>query len=138
MTLEQTINADAASRMTGYTDTTNNFTARLRWNAIKGAKGATAAFISAFHEMAGMSKAGDTQAEPTPSRITRDNKDLRKLLKTINQEFANPFTVKSEFLTNIQTGKATLRAKAEKYMMILSQNVWRLLKDSTTPSTQIP
>ena len=31
LTLEQTINADADSRMTGYTAATNNYSARIRW-----------------------------------------------------------------------------------------------------------
>ena len=118
LTLEQTINANAASRMTGYTDSTNNFTARLRWSATKGAR---AAFISELLEMAGMSKAGDSQAELTQNRTIRDNKDLRKLLKTIDQDFANPFTVKSEFLANIQTGKAATAEISESLLNIESK-----------------
>jgi len=102
LTREQTVNADAASRMTGYTDATNNFSARLRWSVTKGAR---AALISAMLEMAGMNITSDTQAELTPSRISRDNKDLGNLLKTI-EGFANPFNLESESLVNIQTGKA--------------------------------
>ena len=56
-------------------------------------------------EMAGMNITSDTQAELTPSRISRDNKDLGNLLKTI-EGFANPFNLESESLVNIQTGKA--------------------------------
>lgn len=62
LTLEQTVNADAASRMTGYTDATNNFTARLRWSTTKGAR---AAIVSTMLEMAGMDATGDIQAELT-------------------------------------------------------------------------
>ncbi|KAG1693158.1 Complement component receptor 1-like protein [Nymphon striatum] len=102
LTLEQTVNADAASRMTGYTDATNNFSARLRWSATKGAR---AALISAMLEMAGMNMTRDAQAELTPSRITRDNNDLHNLLKTI-EGFANPFKLESETVVNIRTGKA--------------------------------
>ena len=102
LTLEQTINADAASRMTGYTDSTNNYSARLRWSATKGAR---AALIGVMLEIAGMNTTGDDQVHLTQSRIVRDNNDLQKLLKTIDG-FANPFTVESESLVNIQTGKA--------------------------------
>lgn len=114
LTLEQTVNADAASRMTGYTDSTNNFTARLRWSTTKGAR---AAIISTMLEMAGMDKTGDIQAELTPSRITRDNRDLNKLLSTINR-FANPFNLTTDSLLNIQTGKAASKEIADSLLTI--------------------
>ena len=104
--------------MTGYTDSPNNFTACLRWIATKGAR---AAFISSPFEMAGMSKAGDSQSELTQNPITRDNKDLGKLLKMIGQNFANPFTVKLQFLVNNQTGKAATAEISESVLNIESK-----------------
>ena len=114
LTLEQTINADAASRMTGYTDATNNYSARLRWSATKGAR---AALIGAMLDMAGMNATGDDQSHVSHSRIARDNKDLQNLLKTIDG-FANPFTVASETLVNIQTGKAATNEITESLLNV--------------------
>ena len=114
LTLEQTINADAASRMTGYTDATNNYSARLRWSATKGAR---AALIGAMLDMAGLNATGDDQSHVSHSRIARDNKDLQNLLKTVDG-FANPFTVASETLVNIQTGKAATNEITESLLNV--------------------
>lgn len=68
-----------------------HYTVSSRWS-----KRATAAFINAWLKLTGVSKVGETQAELTPSRIEHDM-DLKKLPKTTEQDFANPFTVKSVF-----------------------------------------
>ena len=49
LTLEQTINADAASRFTKMSAFTNNFAARLRWMVTKSTR---ASFVSLVQEMA--------------------------------------------------------------------------------------
>ena len=100
--------------MTGYTDSTNTYSARLRWSATKGAR---AALIGAMLEIAGMDDTGDDQVHLTQSRIARDNNDLQKLLKTIDR-FANPFTVESETLVNIQTGKAETNEITESFLNV--------------------
>ena len=64
LTLEQTVNADAASRMTGYTASTNSYSGRLRWSVTKGGR---AALISALYQMAGIEKSSDIKN--SPSRI---------------------------------------------------------------------
>ena len=116
LTLEQTINADAASRMTGYTDATNNYSARLRWSATKGAR---AALTGAMLELAGMYANGEDQPHLSDSRLDRDTQDLRKLLRTING-FANPFTVDSEAIVNIQTGRAATNEITESLLKVES------------------
>jgi len=114
LTLEQTVNADAASRMTGYTDSTNSYSARLRWSLIKGAR---AALITAMLEMTGIRQANDAAAELSTCRISRDNKDLQKQISTIEGS-ANPFTLESEFLVNIQTGKSATKEISDSLLNI--------------------
>ena len=71
LTLEQTVNADAASRLTGIVSATNNYAARLRWMITKSTR---ASFISLVQEIAGMINTNDVSAEQRPSRIERDRK----------------------------------------------------------------
>ena len=71
LTLEQTVNADAASRLTGIVSATNNYAARLRWMITKSTR---ASFISLVQEIAGMISTNDVSAEQRPSRIERDKK----------------------------------------------------------------
>lgn len=103
LTLEQIVNADAASRMTGYVDSTNNYSARLRWSITKFSR---AAVIGEMMEMVGMNKANDCHSELSESRIRRDNNDLKKLIKSI-QSSVNPFEMDElDHLINIHTGRS--------------------------------
>ena len=105
LTLEQTINADAASRLTGITAFTNNYSARLRWMTTKATR---ASFITLLQEMTGLITKEDVTSELRTRRIHRDNEDLRKILKQIC-ETNNPFdrNLAPQTLYNISTGKAT-------------------------------
>jgi len=106
LTLEQTINADAASRLTGVTSVTDNYAARLRWMLTKSTR---ASLASHLQEMAGMVTKEDTSAELKPSRMKRDCSDLGKVISQIKDSF-NPFTCEkapSDTLFNISTGKGT-------------------------------
>lgn len=87
LTLEQTVNADAASRLTGITSATNNYSARLRWMITKSTR---ASFISLVQEMAGLIVKDDVAAEFQPARIDCDMRDLRKVIKQITDS-RNPF-----------------------------------------------
>lgn len=60
LTLEQTVNADAASRLTGITSATNSYSARLRWMITKSTR---ASFTSLVQEMAGLIEKDDVAAE---------------------------------------------------------------------------
>lgn len=73
LTLEQTVNADAASRRTGLSSATNKYSAGLRWMITKSAR---AAIIAAVQELARMLNHEDTTAELHRSRIKRDTEDL--------------------------------------------------------------
>lgn len=103
LTLEQTINADAASRMTGITSFTNDYSARLRWMVTKATR---ASFITSLLEMTGLITKEDIATELHPRRIERDNADLQKIITQICNT-NNPFqeNLAPESLYNISTGK---------------------------------
>ncbi|KAK6176302.1 hypothetical protein SNE40_014609 [Patella caerulea] len=68
LTLEQTVNADAASRKTGLSSVTNSYSARMRWMLTKSAR---------VQEMVGLSHVDDPTAEFKGARLKRDNRGLR-------------------------------------------------------------
>lgn len=105
LTLEQTVNADAASRQTGLISATNNYCARLRWMLTKSSR---AAFIGLVQEMAGLTTKEDVTAELQPSRVGRDRRDLKKVIEHIEKS-RNPFQNSNSgptILVNLNTGKA--------------------------------
>ena len=104
LTLEQTINADAASRLTLVTSTTNNYAARLRWMLTKSTR---ASITNQLQDMVGMVSKEDISAELKPHRIQRDSSDLSKVLEQMRGSY-NPFVKEEEpstTLFNIHTGK---------------------------------
>ena len=103
LTLEQTINADAASRMIGIKSFTNDYSARLRWMVTKATR---ASFITSLQEMTGLITKEDITTELHPRRIERDNADLQKIITQICNT-NNPFqqNLAPETLYNISTGK---------------------------------
>lgn len=114
LTLEQTVNADAASRMTGYTSSTNNYSSRLRWSVTKSSR---AALVNEALTAVGM---GNTKShnDLSPSRIKRDNEDLQKIVNQI-ESCANPFTLDTNLpLINISTGKSTSEATSTSLLMV--------------------
>ena len=101
LTLEQTINADAASRLTGISAMTNNYEARLRWMVTKSAR---AGCMSKLQEILEMKQLDDVTADLRKSKIKRDTDDLKKIVGKI-KECCNPFESANENLHNIFTGK---------------------------------
>ena len=120
LTLEQTVNADAASRLTGIISATNSYPARLRWMITKSTR---ASFTSLVQEMAGLIEKNDVAAELRPARIRRDVADLKKVMKQI-EDSCNPFDMNEETesskhkLFNINTGKATSQEICESLLKI--------------------
>lgn len=103
LTLEQTVNADAASRLTGYTSSTNNYSSRVRWSVTKSSR---AAIVNEALTMVGMGNSRDIKAELSPARIKKDNEDLQKVVKQI-EDSINPFALDPSLpLINISTGKS--------------------------------
>ena len=102
-TLEQTINADGASRQTGVSSMTNNYNARLCWMLTKAAR---ASFIDKVNDLAAISDKEDVTSDLQSSRLRRKATDLQSMIDQI-LETCNPFQdLNSESLFNIHTGKA--------------------------------
>ena len=87
LALEQTVNADEASRLTGISAATNNYSTPLRWMVTKSCR---AVVVSITKDMAGLFGSYDPIAELRPSRIKRASSDVQKVLDQI-KESCNPF-----------------------------------------------
>ena len=115
LALEQTVNADAASRLTGLSAATNNYNARLRWMMTKSTR---AALTSTLHAMVGLGGPDSVVADARPCRIKRDASDLKRVIHQIEQS-CNPFHDQtSDVLFNIHTGKAASRAVEESLVSV--------------------
>ena len=87
LTLEQTVNRDAASRQTGITAFTQSVGARKRWNITRPMR---AAVVNSLKGMAGLTTREEVSQELKPNRIKRDRGDLEKLMSGI-EDTMNPF-----------------------------------------------
>ena len=79
LTLEQTVNRDAASRQTGIAAFTQCVKTRKRWTITRTVRGAV---VGCLHEMAGLTIREETSQELKPYRIVRDNSDLQNIIKS--------------------------------------------------------
>ncbi len=86
LTLEQTINANIASRETGIVAFNMSEDARHRWMLTQSVRSAV---IANLYEMAGMKKTEDCSPDIAPYRIKCDNEDKQKIIKQI-EETMNP------------------------------------------------
>ena len=77
LTLEQTINADAASQRCGISSITNSIAARQRWADTHYLR---TSVISIIQEQLGMRKKEDISYHLRDSRIKSDNTGLQRLL----------------------------------------------------------
>lgn len=94
LTLEQTINGDAANTLTGVSHFTNSISARQRWA------------LSHSMRITGLSHGDDTVYVLQKNRLERDKKDLHKIIDTLKNTI-NPFdsTIDHGILFNIYSGK---------------------------------
>ena len=88
LTLEQTINADAASRLTGIAAFSYSDPARRRWMLTRGAR---SGIVGGLFEKAGLKTAEDVSKSLRPHRIKKDHEDLKKIMDGISNTM-NPFT----------------------------------------------
>ena len=103
MTLEQTVNKDAASRLTGIAHFSHSPSARTKWTVTKTAR---SAIVGSLLSGAGLQQDEDITKELKPYRIERDNEDLQRLLTQIC-ECMNPFGISPDScLYCLSTGKA--------------------------------
>ena len=103
MTLEQTINADAASQKIGITAITNSISARQRWAESHFLR---TTVISTVLNQLGIRKNDDSSHHLKQSKIKKDNEALHNVISVI-QDTMNPFDeIEKGHLYNIATGKA--------------------------------
>ena len=111
LTLEQTVNADAASQKTGISYFTNSISARQQW--------ADSHFVrmevlSEVLNKLNMTTKEDVSQDLKPNRIMKTTRDLEKILRRI-QENMNPFSeeVNKDLLFNIGTSKSSKQETTE-------------------------
>ena len=106
LTLEQTINKDAASRHTGISAFTQCVKARKRWTITRSMRGAV---VACLLDMAAITTKDEVTQELKPYRIKRDNSDLEKLIKSL-EDTMNPFSdISEDRLYCLSTGKACFK-----------------------------
>ena len=106
MTLEQTINADAASKRLGI----SAITARQRWAESHFMR---TSIISRVLDLLDMARKDEVSHYLRPSKIKADNITIRKVVNII-RETMNPFDeLEKDHLYNIATGKAASAETAD-------------------------
>lgn len=102
LTLEQTINANAANRLTGVTSFTNNFQARQRWSETHTARTAIITHFLEFLDLVKFSESTDSQYQ---SKVF--SKQVLKFMKQVCDNI-NPFNddINPHELFNLSTGRA--------------------------------
>ena len=118
LTLEQTINADAASEKSGISHFTNSVSARQRWAQ---SHSVTLTILSSLLEDLGLSAKEDVSRELKPCRIRRNAADLKKIISLL-KDTMNPFNpdLDKECLFNIGSGKAATDA-TKKFLLSVSE-----------------
>lgn len=104
LVLEQTINADAARRLTGVIHFTNSISARQRWARNHDVR---STIISQVCLELGLQTHQDVSADLTLHNIRKNTEQLHKFMATF-ERFINPFSdeVPKNQLINISTGKS--------------------------------
>ena len=91
LTLEQTVNADAASRKTGISAFQTDST-RTRWMITRSTR---SAIVSTLLHQAGLRSPDDVVKELKPYRIQKDNNDMKTLIEGIMSTM-NPFSIEDD------------------------------------------
>lgn len=114
MTLEQTINADAAGRLTGIVHLTDSISARQRWARSHDIR---STIITHVLEEIGIGKNQDISAELQLSNIKKSSEQLEKFVKPFDQ-YINPFScnLPVDQLFNIASGKAAV-TQVDKFLL---------------------
>jgi hypothetical protein len=113
LSLEQTVNRDAASRMKGIVSLRNSEKAMRRWS-LNMTQRATA--VTELRTFAGLEMGETVTSQCRPSRIKRDNNQMAELSAKID-EFCNPFRDDAPTsLVNIATGQVASKP-TESYLI---------------------
>lgn len=109
LTLEQTINARSANRLTGIAANTNNLNGRQKWAETHSIR---MAIIQQLYEFTNLIKTDDTTESKCQTRVF--NEQFGKLTSEINN-CLNPFddSVQKDNLYNLSTGKAASNDTSE-------------------------
>lgn len=109
LTLEQTINANAANKLTGISAFTNSISTRNKWAETHSTR---MAIIRDFYELIGFIKKQDIGDTPHENRSFKDK--VTKLITTVERTF-NPFEkeLAADHLFNLTTGKAASATTAD-------------------------
>ena len=114
LTLEQTVNRDAASPMRGISAFRNNESAFRRWSITLTQRGMA---LSELKHLVGLQSGEQPANQLRPWRVKRDNADIETLTSAINST-CNPFDTGSpQELVNVASGKS---AKEETKDYLLS------------------
>ena len=92
LTLEQSVNADQASRLTGITSFTTSATGRKKWLITRSAR---SAIIGSLLEKTGLKASDDGLKDLKVYRIRKDNENMNELLDTITAHM-DPFQMKTD------------------------------------------
>ncbi|CAH2015292.1 unnamed protein product [Acanthoscelides obtectus] len=119
LTLEQTINADAAKRLSGISHFTNSIAARQRWSKSHSIR---AALISHVLDICGLRYLEDVTADLQPNRMKIYGKQLADFVEVLEKN-CNPFdpSLDSENLYNIATSKPVSPEVAD-YLISIEEN----------------
>lgn len=102
LTLEQTLNADIANKLTGTVHSTNSISARQHWCKSHSIR---STIISHNMEETGLKDPQDIIADLATSKIQRNSLQLENVITNIKQNI-NPFSndLEESLLYNISTG----------------------------------
>ncbi|XP_011858812.1 PREDICTED: uncharacterized protein LOC105556339, partial [Vollenhovia emeryi] len=111
LTLEQTINADAANKLTGILHFTNSIAARQRWCKSHSIR---SSIISHILQKTGLTKNQDITADLEKNRIKKSTAQLNNFFEGIDRNL-NPFdeNIDKQKLFNISNGQAASSSIAE-------------------------
>ncbi|CAK1581026.1 unnamed protein product [Parnassius mnemosyne] len=111
LTLEQTINADAAKRLVGIINFTNSISARQRWCLSHQIRSSITAYT---YEATGLRKVQDVTADLRKHQLKKDTEQLQKFTSSFSK-FMNPFDDSNDNnkLFNISNGKAASNEVAQ-------------------------
>jgi len=113
LSLEQSVNRDAASQMKGIVAFRNSENAMRRWSLTMTQR---AMAVTELRTFAGLEQGESAAAQCRPSRIKKDNLQMATLSAKID-EFCNPFTDDApSALVNIATGQTASKA-TESYLL---------------------
>ena len=131
MALEQTVNADAASRQTGIAAFSTSDSARQSWMVTRSAR---SAIVGALLMKAGLKSLEDTSKDLKPYRIHKDNADLEKLQKCIKSRMdsfelepdANLYCLTTDRNVSDDIRDDILQCVEKGYRMVLRVYIWLL------------